>query len=128
MSERKYITRTMTVALSVPEDVSDEKMGDWQAGLTAYAGSMLYVQGATVTIEEPPTEGPEITGQINAGGQVSAFRIPLEEGSVRYSQWGASNTVLWPRTDLVSAIAEAGWDWWYLERPTTDEDNEGEEA
>lgn len=52
MSERKYTTRTMTVLLSVPENISNKVLGDLQAGLTAYAGSMSYVQGATVTINK----------------------------------------------------------------------------
>lgn len=125
MSE-KLVERTMTVTFKVPEDyLTGSTMEHLRQAMQAYASTMAYTRGALVEIDDPPTEGPEITGQVNTGGQVSKFRIPLDDDSVQYTQWGASNTVLWPRVDLMGALAEAGREWWADNRPANDNENEG---
>jgi hypothetical protein len=60
----------------------------------------------------PVSYAPCITGKIEIGGRVSEFMIPLDpESSTQYSQWGADNTVLWPRTDLLEKMHEVAREW-----------------
>ena len=132
MSADPSTTRTLTVTFTLPDDyLTTAALERTRVGLELYAKGLAFCQGATVTIDEPPSEvsfDPCITGKVEVGGEVSEFMLPLDNDSARYSQWGASNTVLWPRTDLMYALAEAGREWWLDNRPATDEDNEGEEA
>ncbi|UOK18408.1 hypothetical protein SEA_BRUHMOMENT_92 [Arthrobacter phage BruhMoment] len=64
---------------------------------------------------EPPTPeisyDPCIKGTIEIGGVTSEFMILLANDSVQYSQWGASNTALWPRVDLIQGMHAAATDW-----------------
>ena len=122
--------RSITVTFEIPDDfLQTAALENIRASLEGHASKMAYVIRAKATVDDPPSKpsaGPEITGQVNAGGQVSEFRIPLEDSDVSYSQWSANNTVLWPRADLMAALAEAGREWWLDNRPATD--NEGEES
>lgn len=63
------------------------------------------------TTPSPVSYDPCITGKVEIAGQTSEFLLPLVNDSVRYSQWGADNTVLWPRTDLMDALAGAAREW-----------------
>lgn len=70
------------------------------------------------------TFDPVVTGRIEIGGQASEFMLPLDDDSVMYSQWGADNTVLWPRVSLVEGMAEEARGWWADNRPANDNENE----
>jgi hypothetical protein len=74
------------------------------------------------TEPSPVSYDPCITGKVEIGGQTSEFLLPLDNDSVRYSQWGADNTVLWPRTDLMDALAGAAREW-ALDNLRTEEDD-----
>lgn len=130
MSERKLVERTMTVTFKIPEDfLTATSLGHIRSGLEAFANTMVYTQGARVTLEDPPakvSDDPVITGRIEIGGQASEFMLPLDNDSVMYSQWGNSNTVLWPRVDLVEGMAREAREWWADNRPA--KDNEGDEG
>lgn len=127
MSERKMVERTMTVTFKIPEDfLTASSLEHIRRGLTAYANDMTFTQGAKVTLEDPPSKvshAPCITGRIEIGGQASEFMLPLDNDSVRYSQWGADNIVLGQRVDLLEGMGDAARDWYWADgRP--DEDNE----
>lgn len=70
---------------------------------------------------------PCITGKVEIEGRVSEFLVSLDpESSTQYSQWGADNTVLWPRTDLLEKMAEVAREW-VLDYPENDEDDDEDE-
>ncbi|QWY82822.1 hypothetical protein PP641_gp082 [Arthrobacter phage SilentRX] len=54
---------------------------------------------------------PCIEGSIMANGRRSEFLIPLDNPDVTYSQWGADNTVLWPRVELLENMAAPAREW-----------------
>lgn len=76
--------------------------------------------------ESPVSYDPCITGTIDIDGAKSEFLIPLANDSVRYSQWGASNTVLWPRVDLLDGMAGAAREW-ALDNIRTEDEEENDE-
>lgn len=83
------------------------------------------VEGPTPPKEpaSPVSYDPCITGTVEIAGIKSEFLLPLVNDSVRYSQWGADNTVLWPRVDLMDALAGAAREWALDNiRPWGDED------
>lgn len=122
--------RSITVTFDIPEDfLQTAALENIRASLERHAASMAYVIGAKATVEDPPSKvshAPCITGKIEVGGQSSEFMIPLDNDSVMYSQWGADNTVLWPRVELVEGMAEEAREWWLDNRPAND--NEGDES
>ena len=61
--------------------------------------------------ESPVSHDPCVQGVIEIGGRKSEFLLPLGRPDVKYSQWGADNTVLWPRADLLEVMADAAAEW-----------------
>lgn len=80
---------------------------------------------ALIVSDTEPSTDPCITGKVEVGGQASEFMIPMDNDSVEYSQWGATSTVLWPRTDLLRAMSEQAREWWLDNRPAVDDNTEG---
>jgi hypothetical protein len=79
--------------------------------------------------ESPVSYSPCIMGTVDIEGAKSEFMVPFDNDSVKYSQWGADNTVLWPRVDLMDALADAAREWWLDNNPDTDaEEDDGEEG
>lgn len=69
---------------------------------------------------------PCIEGVIDDGENKSSFMIPLDtNSSTKYINWGADNTVLWPRTDLLEAMSDAAREWAYENLP---QDNDEEDS
>jgi hypothetical protein len=64
---------------------------------------------------------PCITGTITANGESSEFMIPLDNDSVKYSQWGAFNPVLGDRVDLLDGMADVAREWYVHNEEETDE-------
>lgn len=124
------IQRSVTVTFDIPDDfLQTAALENIRVSLERHAGSMAYVVRANAEVDDPPSKisyDPVVTGRIEIGGQTSEFMLPLDNDSVRYTQWGADNTVLWPRTELVKALAEAGREWWLDNRPAEDDNDEGE--
>jgi hypothetical protein len=60
----------------------------------------------------PVNYDPCITGTIDIEGRKSEFMLLLDRADVGYSQWGADNTVLWPRTDLLEGMSASAKEWW----------------
>jgi hypothetical protein len=77
------------------------------------------------TTPSPVSYAPCITGKVEVEGAVSEFMIPLEDDSVRYSQWGAGNMALWPRVDLMEGMADAAREWYADNRPEDEEQEDG---
>lgn len=50
---------------------------------------------------------PCIKGTIEIGEDTSEFLIPLINDSMKYQQWGADNSVLGDRVELLEAVADA---------------------
>lgn len=70
---------------------------------------------------------PCIEGVIDDGTHKSEFMIPLDtDSSTKYSQWGADNTVLWPRVDLLEALGDAAREWASENLPRDDEEGDNE--
>jgi len=75
------------------------------------------------TEPSPVSYAPCITGRVEIGDAVSEFMLPLDpESSTSYSQWGADNTILWPRTDLMEALADAAREWYIDNHEEEDSD------
>ena len=65
-----------------------------------------------IIVPEQVTYDPCIQGTIDIEGSKSEFFIPFDRGDIGYSQWGADNTVLWPRVALLEGLATAAKEWW----------------
>lgn len=103
--------------LRVPKNLPERHVERLRMALVTVAADMDHVieagVGPSTPAEDPSpvSHDPCVSGKIEIGGQVSEFLLPLLNDSVRYSQWGADNTVLWPRTDLLDAMAGAAREW-----------------
>lgn len=71
--------------------------------------------------ESPVSYDPCITGTIDIEGRKSEFMLLLDRADVGYSQWGADNTVLWPRTDLLEGMSASAKEWWLDNKPEEDD-------
>jgi hypothetical protein len=76
---------------------------------------------------EPPTPSPVtydpcITGTVDIEGRKSEFMFLLDRDDVGFSQWGADNTVLWDRVDLLDELSKTAKEWWLDNKPEEDED------
>ena len=61
--------------------------------------------------ESPVFYAPCIQGTIEAKGRKSEFMLPLDRDDVGFSQWGADNTVLWERVELLDELSKAAKEW-----------------
>ena len=92
---------------------------------------MVHPEGGRESDPSPVSHAPCAQGTIDIGGVTSQFLLPLVNDSVRYSQWGASNTVLGDRVDLLDAMAGAAREWaldnllCHICRENTVDDGEG---
>lgn len=59
----------------------------------------------------PVSHAPCIQGTIEIGQRSSEFLIPLDRDDVGFSQWGADNTVLWARVDLLDEMSKTAKEW-----------------
>lgn len=70
---------------------------------------------AAIIVSDTEPQGvdfaPCVTGQVNIGGEVTEFMLPLLNDSVTYSQWGAPTFVLGPRVDLLEKMADGAREW-----------------
>jgi hypothetical protein len=104
----------MTVTFQVPADITDATAERIRKGLEAYASTMSYTRGATVSLPEPESpvsHAPCIQGVIDIAGLKSEFLIPLANDSVGFSQWGAGTPVLWTRVDLLDELSSKAREW-----------------
>lgn len=79
-------------------------------------------EGGRTTDPSPVSYAPCLTGKVEIEGAVSEFMIPLDNGSVGFSQWGAPNEVLWSRVDLLDNLSGPAREWWADNRPEEDND------
>jgi hypothetical protein len=108
-----------------------EKRGD-DADARQYSAELDKVHAAIEELKgdrvpDPASKvsyDPCIQGTITVGGRVSEFMIPFDKPDIQYSQWGADNTILWPRTDLLEGMAAASREW-RLDNP--DEEDSAED-
>lgn len=124
----------VTIHLRIPDMLPDAVVERLSMQLVTYAADMNHVIEAGVGTptpvpepESPVSHDPCVQGTIEIAGVKSEFLIPLADDSVRYSQWGADNLVLWPRVDLLDAMAGAGREW-ALDNIRGDEDEEDSDA
>jgi hypothetical protein len=59
----------------------------------------------------PVSYDPCIQGTVEIAGRKSEFLILLDRDDVGFSQWGADNTVLWARVDLLDEMSKAAKEW-----------------
>lgn len=84
----------------------------------------ILAEGGREPDPSPVSYDPCITGTITANGESSEFMIPFANDSVAYTQWGAFNPTLWPRTDLLEGMGEAAREWYIHNHEDKDEDDE----
>lgn len=65
---------------------------------------------------------PCITGKVEIGNGTSEFMLPLLDNSMGWTQWGAHNSVLGARVDLMEKLADAAREW-ALENMEEDDDD-----
>lgn len=110
----------VVVRLEVPELTDSE---EWERTTDLLTGTAVAVRradcgaGCRCAAEVKLSAAPEVSyapciqGTIEIGDRKSEFLLPLANDSVKYSQWGADNTVLWPRADLLEVMADAAAEW-----------------
>lgn len=72
----------------------------------------------------PVSHAPCIQGVIEIEGRKSEFLLPLDRDDVGFSQWGADNTVLWARVDLLDELSKTAKEWAYNNLPSGTEDGD----
>lgn len=68
-----------------------------------------------ILLPEPPSPvsyNPCIQGTIDIEGRKSEFLLALGRDDVGFSQWGADNTVLWERVELLDNLSRTAKEWW----------------
>lgn len=76
-----------------------------------YAAIKALEEGVEPPTPSPVSYDPCIQGTVEIEGRKSEFLFLLDRADVGFSQWGADNTVLWARVELLDEMSKAAKEW-----------------